>query len=267
MNTYEKLDKLKNYLKRIGKIAIAFSGGTDSTFLLKTAHEILGRNTLAITVHSAFSPEREFGRAREFIKDLNLKHLVVELDILTIEKFGENPKDRCYYCKKQIFSEVIRAARNAGFSDVADGTNFDDTDDYRPGIRALKELGIVSPLKDANMTKKDIRRISRRMGIKTWKTPSSACLASRIPYGHEITREKLEMVDKAEQYISDLGFSQVRVRHHGDIARIEVETEERKVFLEGNFLEQVSLKLKGMGFKYVTLDLEGYRMGSLNEML
>lgn len=267
MRPDEKLEKLKNDLKSMGKVAVAFSGGVDSTFLLKTAHDVLGKNVIAVTARSSTYPEREYAEAVQFIKGLGIKHITIISEELEIEGFSKNPANRCYFCKRELFSKITELAAQNGISHVADGTNVDDLGDYRPGMTALGELGISSPLREAGMTKEDIRILSKEMGLPTWDKQPFACLASRFPYGHEITREKLEMVDKAEQFLLDLGLRQVRVRHHGDIARIEVSAGERSRFFDEGIMDRVHTRLKEIGFKYVALDLKGYRTGSMNDTL
>ena len=262
-----KLEKLKELLKEMDKAAVAFSGGVDSTFLLKVAADVLGDRVIAVTARSSTYPEREFKEASEYIKKLGVKHIVIMSEELEIEGFSHNPANRCYYCKKELFSKVKEIALQYGMKYVVDGSNVDDMGDYRPGMLALKELEISSPLRDAGLTKEDIRKYSRQMALPTWDKQPFACLASRFPYGEEITHEKLQMIDRAEQYLLDLGFRQVRVRNHGEVARIEVAREERKRFFDTDLMDTVHEKLKEVGFRYVTLDLQGYRTGSMNEGL
>lgn len=262
-----KFDKLKGLLKEMDKVAVAFSGGVDSTFLLKVAADVLGDNVIAVTARSSTYPEREFTEASEYIKKLGAKHIVIISEELEIDGFSQNPVNRCYYCKKELFSKVKEIALQHGIKHIVDGSNVDDLGDYRPGMLALKELEVSSPLREAGLTKEDIRRLSREMELPTWNKQPFACLASRFPYGQEITHEKLQMIDKAEQYLLDLGFRQVRVRHHGEVARIEVAREERSRFFDTELLDRVHGKLKEAGFRYVTLDLQGYRTGSMNEGL
>ena len=248
-------------------MAVAFSGGVDSTFLLKVAHDVLGDNAIAVTARSSTYPEREFKEAVNFAAQNNIEHVVIVSEELEIEGFSENPVDRCYFCKRELFSKIAGIAKEKGIKFVADGSNVDDLGDYRPGLKAVAELGVVSPLREAGMTKEDIRALSKEMGLATWDKPAFACLSSRFPYGQKITKEKLEMVDKAEQYLLDLGFKQVRVRHHGDVARIEVAAHERRKFFDEQLMDRISGEFKKIGFTYTALDLKGYRTGSMNETL
>lgn len=267
MNLEQKFDRLKNILKELGSVAIAYSGGVDSTFLLKVSKDVLNDNVIAVTAKSSTYPEREFNEARKFVGQFGAKHIVIISEELEIEGFAKNPVNRCYYCKKELFTKIWKVAKENGINYVLDGSNFDDIGDFRPGMKAAKELSVVSPLKASELTKKDIRELSKRLNIPTWNKPSFACLSSRFPYGNEITVEKLSMVEKAEQLLMDMGFRQLRVRHHGDIARIEVASEERVKFFDASIMDKVGKELQELGFKYVTLDMLGYRTGSMNEVL
>jgi len=267
MNLYEKLEMLKSNLSRLDSLAVAYSGGVDSTFLLAVSKGANIGNLLAVTVNTPLMPAAELKDAADFTAEYGIRHEVLNLNPLGIREVKQNMPDRCYFCKKHVFSEIISFAQKLGISSVADGTNLDDESDYRPGMKATGELGVLSPLKDAGFTKNDIRKISREMGLPLWNKPSSACLASRFPYGTELTDAGLKMVEQAEGYLKSLGFSQVRVRCHGDIARIEVPKEEYCKFLEHDLSSRVSREFKKTGFKYVSLDLMGYRTGSMNEGL
>lgn len=261
----KKYENLKNYLQELGSVAVAFSSGVDSTFLVKAAHEILGDRCIAITVKSHAFPKREFEEANEFCRAEGIRHYIVEVDEMQIEGFQENPKNRCYLCKKEIFSNIQRLAAEHGIQNVVEGSNMDDNGDYRPGMIAIAELGILSPLRKAELYKAEIRGLSKELNLPTWKKPSYACLASRFAYGERITREKLDMVDQGEQLLLDLGFEQFRVRIHGNMARIEVLPNDFGKLLEHR--EQIVSALKSYGFTYVSMDLQGYRTGSMNETL
>jgi TIGR00268 family protein len=263
----EKYESLKNIIKEHGSAAIAFSGGVDSTFLMKVAHEVLGEKLVAVTATSSTYPERELNEAIKYAKDMGVKHIIISSEELDIEGFASNPKNRCYYCKKELFTKIGEVALENGVEFVFDGSNLDDTGDFRPGMQAAKELEVISPLKLANLTKKDIRDLSKELQLPTWNKPSFACLSSRFPYGNKITIDKLKMVEKAEQYLLDMGITQVRVRHHGEIARIEVEPSEREKFFSIEIMNNIGNKFKEIGFTYVTLDMLGYRTGSMNEVL
>jgi pyridinium-3,5-biscarboxylic acid mononucleotide sulfurtransferase len=267
MSTHDKLDILKDNIKQMGSLAVAFSGGVDSTFLLKVAQDVLGDKVIAITARSSTYPEREYREAVDFAKEIGAKHIVIVSEELEIEGFSENPVNRCYFCKHELFTKIHEVAKKNDIKYVADGSNTDDLGDYRPGMTAVKELGVVSPLKAADMTKEDIRTLSKEMKLPTWDKPAFACLSSRFPYGQKITKEKLEMIDNAEQYLLDLGFRQVRVRHHGEIARIEVASNERNRFFDEKLMDKVYKRFKEIGFMYTALDLKGYRTGSMNEGL
>ncbi|HWT75404.1 MAG TPA: ATP-dependent sacrificial sulfur transferase LarE [Mobilitalea sp.] len=263
----EKYQLLKDNMKQRGSAAIAFSGGVDSTFLVKVAHEVLGDKCIAVTATSSTYPERELKEAIAYAKDLGVKHLIISSEELDIEGFASNPTNRCYYCKKELFTKIFEVAKEHGVEYVFDGSNSDDTGDYRPGMQAARELSVISPLKEAQLTKADIRELSKELGLPTWNKPAFACLSSRFPYGNQITIPKLKMVEEAEQFLLDMGLRQVRVRHHGEIARIEVSPEERAYFFDINVMDKIGEKLKKIGFTYVTLDINGYRTGSMNEVL
>ncbi|MDD3225209.1 MAG: ATP-dependent sacrificial sulfur transferase LarE [Clostridium sp.] len=267
MGINEKLEVLKKNLKELKSVAVAYSAGVDSTFLLTVAHEVLCDNVIAVTAKSSTYPEREFKEAEAFTKKIGVKHIVMVSEELDIKGYSKNPTNRCYYCKTELYTKVKNIAKENDIANVVDGANLDDMGDFRPGMVAAKELGIISPLKMAGMTKDDIRKLSKEYGLKTWNKPSFACLSSRVPYGSAITSKKLKMIEKSEQFLLDLGFKQVRVRHHGEIARIEVAPEEREKFFDSSLMDKIGLKLKEFGFKYVTLDLLGYRTGSMNEVL
>lgn len=257
-----KFEKLKEYLKSLNSAAIAFSGGVDSTFLLKVSHDVLGDNAVAITAKSCSYPERELNEAADFCKREGIRHIIIESEELKIDGFSHNPKNRCYLCKTELFKKMRAAADELGIEHIAEGSNIDDNSDYRPGLTAVREQGIKSPLMYAELSKKEIRELSRRMGLETWNKQSFACLSSRFVYGEEITEEKLCMVERAEQYLLDLGFTQVRVRIHGLMARIEIKKEEfdKLIHVSGKVYDY----LKALGFTYVSLDLGGYRTGSMN---
>lgn len=265
MDMNNKLENLYKYLKNFENIAVAFSGGVDSTFLLKAAKNVLGSNAIAITINSSLVPKRENKEAADFCKNENIKHFIFEKNVFDIDEFTNNPPDRCYICKKALFSEVIKIAKNNGIKNIAEGSNINDTKDYRPGLKAIKELGIKSPFIESGLTKNEIRQLSKEMNLPTWEKPSFACLASRFAYGEEITKEKLNMIDKAEQMLFDLDFKQFRVRIHNNMARIEVVKNEFEKILE--YSSKISNYFKEIGFDYVTMDLEGYRTGSMNEGL
>lgn len=266
MDARVKYQALLDRIRSLGRVVVAFSGGVDSTFLLKACLEALGpENVLAVTADSETYPEREKNEAIALARELGSPHLIIETRELAIPGYAENPINRCYFCKQELFSHLIPIAHRRGFQHVIFGAIADDLGDHRPGLRAAVERGVRAPLLEAGLTKAEIRHLSREMGLRTWDKPSFACLSSRIPYGEHITLEKLSMIDRAESFLMDLGFRQVRVRQHGKLARIEVPPEDMDRLLA--VAPTVVAKLKEIGYTYVSLDLQGYRTGSLNEVL
>lgn len=261
-----KLNHLKQIILEMESLVVAFSGGVDSTFLLKVAHEVLGERCLAIIGSSETMPTSDYMTALNQVKDLGANYLVIKTEELSNEDFVSNPKNRCFHCKNELFSKLLSIAREKEIKWVVDGSNVDDLKDYRPGMQAATKLGVRSPLQEADLNKEEIRQLSKKMGLSTWDKPSSPCLSSRFPYGEEITLEKLQRVEKAEAYLKGLGFRNLRVRHHQDIARLEIPKGDFSKLLEFDS-ESIVSRLKEFGFKYVTLDLEGFRSGSLNEGL
>jgi uncharacterized protein len=263
-----KTQKLKEIFQSMGKVLVAFSGGVDSTLLLKVAQDTLGdKNILAVTALSPLYPERELEGVKKLIQALGVKHRLIESNELEITGFSKNPPNRCYYCKNKLFRELLDIAKEESIPFVVEGSTLDDDQDHRPGRLAIHELGIRSPLKEAAFTKQEVRELSRALGLSTWDKPSFACLASRFPYGREITEEELRRVDEAEDFLFGLGFRQARVRHYGDLARIEILKEEMERLINSSLRERVVKRLREIGYTYVTLDLQGFRSGSMNEVL
>jgi uncharacterized protein len=260
-----KFDTLKSILLRYKKIAIAYSSGVDSTFLLRVAHDLLGDNAIAITARANWFPAHELEETKAFCEQLHIRHVIVEVSADIIEGFSKNPPNRCYLCKRVLFEKMKNIALQSGISVVAEGSNLDDLGDYRPGMKAIAELGIQSPLREAGLRKNEIRELSHQLGLETWDKPSFACLASRFVYDEPITPQKLQMVEQAEQFLRSLGFKQIRVRIHGMMARIEVENSAFERVIAKR--EEIHKALKSLGFSYITLDLLGYRTGSMNEVL
>ena len=266
----KKYEQLKRLMRKLEGVAVAFSGGVDSTLLAKVANDELGECMVAVTAQLRAVPQAEFQGATAWCAEQGIRHVVVPYDELTIPGYAQNPPDRCYICKRAVFSHIMDAAKEQGIRHVADGSNLDDDGDYRPGMRALAELGIQSPLKECGFTKADVRALSRELGLPTWNMPSAACLASRFAYGETITANKLLRVERAEQFLHDLGFGQLRVRIHGEkgtLARIEVPRDDLARLASPEVRAQVTARLRELGFAYVCLDLDGFRSGAMNETL
>ena len=268
MDPYGKLAALKNLVSSCGSLAVAYSGGVDSTLLLAIAHEVLGEGCLAVIASSPVFPKREHGQALAMVEDRGIRHVVVASDMLHLRAFSENPPDRCYHCKKGLFSEIIREAGRSGIAVVADGTNADDVSDYRPGMKALHELGVRSPLRECGITKADIRLLSREVyGLATADRQSMACMASRIPYGSAVTAAKLAQIEAMEDFLAQQGFRFFRARHHGEVLRLELGPDEMVLAMKDGLRSGIVDLAKKAGFTYVTLDLQGFRSGSMDEAL
>ncbi len=263
----EKLSKLKEVVSKLESVVVAFSGGVDSTLVAKVCYDTLKDNSMAVTARSETYPDFEFKESQELAREIGIKHMVVDTSELAIEGFADNPPDRCYFCKTELFEKLNEIAGQHGFLHVADGANLDDAKEFRPGLKASKELNVRSPLKESGMTKKDVREVSKMLNLPNWNKPAYACMSSRFPYGQSITEEKLKMVSEAEKYLRNLGLEQFRVRHHETIARIEALPEDIHILTSSPTREELFCKFKEIGFTYVTLDLEGYRSGSMNEVL
>ncbi len=267
MNIDDKYKRLQTILTEMEESVIAYSGGVDSAFLLKVAFDTLGDKAQAVLAISPTYPSREFEKAKEVATAIGARLTIIETNEMDDDKFRSNPVDRCYFCKSELFTEITKLAESNKYKNLVDGSNFDDLGDHRPGMKALKEQGIRSPLQEAELTKADIRELSNRLGLPTWDKDALACLSSRFPYGENIDIQKLRMVDELENFMFDLGFRNIRARHQGSTLKIEVGPTHLKRFFEEETRVQVVKKAKSLGYKYVTVDLEGYRQGSLNEVL
>ncbi|MBI4651571.1 ATP-dependent sacrificial sulfur transferase LarE [Candidatus Desantisbacteria bacterium] len=264
----DKFKKLREILKNMESLLVAYSGGVDSTFLLKSAFDTLGDRVLAVTAESDTYTAEELEDSRKIASDIGVRHIIIHTEELKNEKFVSNPPDRCYYCKKELFTKLLEIAKINKINFVADGTNFDDINDYRPGMKAALEFGIRSPLKEAGFTKNEIREYSKKLGLSTWNKPGQACLSSRFPYGENITPQKLGIVSSAENFLHELGFSELRVRYYSPaLARIELNLHEQEKLYNSETRVKILTYFKKLGFNYITLDLEGYRTGSMNEVL
>jgi len=263
----KKTERLRKIVRSFGSAAVAFSGGTDSTLVAKVAHDELGPKAVAFTIDSPLYPGSELHKAEAASKKIGIEHVVLRTDPMCDDAFVANPPDRCYLCKLEDLGTIKKVANRMSLKVVADGSNADDSKDYRPGLKAKRQLGVRSPLAEAKLTKEEVRAISRSLRLPTADKKASPCLASRIPYGEKITREKLKMIEEAEEFLSAKGFEDVRVRLHNDIARIEIAAKDIPRLAAPGTRISVSRRLRALGFAYVTLDLEGYRMGSLNEVL
>lgn len=262
-----KYQILKDYLISLGSLAVGFSGGVDSSLLIKVAHDVLGDKAIAVTSDGPSMPRRELEESKQFAKEYGIHQIIFKASELSLDDYTKNPKNRCYFCKKDTFTNVLNIAKKNGIRFIAEGSNMDDLGDYRPGMVAAEEVGTVSPLRFAKLNKSEIRELSKELGLKTYNKPSFACLASRIPYGEEITEQKLITIDKAEQFLFDLGFSQFRVRHYGETARIELLLSEMNLLFKNDNRQIIVDKLKQLGFTYVTLDLNGFKSGNMNKAI
>ena len=263
--TSRKLTQLQEMLRKMKHVAIAFSGGVDSTFLVKIAYDVLGTNVVAVTAVSPTYPQWELKEAQNLAQTIGVPHTILQSKEMNDPHFTKNTKNRCYYCKKELFVEIKKLAAKKNITYILDGSTIDDTFDYRPGEKAIQELQIISPLKQVGLTKTEIRKLSKQLGLPTWDKPSFACLASRFPYGTKLTKSRLNQVEQAETLLQSLGIEQFRVRYHDKLARIEVPQKDFQLILKHS--KTIVNQFKKLGFTYITLDITGYRSGSMNEVL